>query len=97
VLELIAPINPHIARVRTFTLSEMPRNSLPVRLRLPLLFGLYLEATVKRLQEWPAGSAAAAAAMPDGELGVPPEFRQMPEGAFIDEFVQRFMPSGLGG
>ena len=95
VLELIAPINRHVARLRAFTRREMPRNSLPSRLTLPLLLGLYLEAAVTRLQEWPPDSGDAAAALPESVLAPPAGFRRLPEGAFIDDFLQRFLPEGL--
>ena len=64
-------------------------------LRLPLFFGIYLEATVTRLQEWPPDSDDAAAALPESVLAPPAGFRRLPEGAFIDDFLQRFLPEGL--
>ena len=64
-------------------------------LRLPLFFGIYLEATVARLQEWSPDSDDAAAALPESVLAPPAGFRRLPEGAFIDDFLQRFLPEGL--
>jgi len=94
VLELVAPINPHVARAKTWVAQEMPSTSLPARLRLPLLFGLYVEAHVRNLREWPAGDAAAEAAMGDGVFAVPPDFKRIGEQTLIDGLVQNFVPAG---
>ena len=59
------------------------------------ILGLYLEAAVTRLQEWPPDSGDAAAALPESVLAPPAGFRRLPEGAFIDDFLQRFLPEGL--